>query len=105
MNSDSDARIKALAAIEMGWVPDRRPDHLWGGRASRGYCAACRSTMKTGEIALEIQFIDDGGARTATHDVHVRCYLALEDQWNRREAVMQHSPRSTASKILKEGGA
>lgn len=98
------SRAKAHAAIELGRIPGRRPDRLWGGRASRGYCGACRSSMKMGEVALEIQFVEDGGASTITHDVHIRCYVALEGEWERREAAefMQHSPRPAASN---EGGS
>ncbi len=63
--------------------------------------------MKMGEVALEIQFIEDGGARTITHDVHIRCYVALEDEWDRREATrfMQHSPRPAASSMQHEDGS
>jgi len=104
MSGDTLLRAKAHAAIELGRIPGRRPDHLRGGRASRGYCGACRSSMKMGEVALEIQFVENGGASTTTHDVHIRCYVALEGEWDRREAAgsMQHSPRPAASN---EGGS
>ena len=106
MRSDTHLDAQILAAIEMGWIPARRPDHLWGGRASRGHCAACRAPMKAGEIALEIQFVDSGGARTETYDVHIRCYVALEDEWNRREAgLAQQSPRLAASNVQQGGGS
>ena len=107
MGQDDEARARARAAIEMGWMPARRPDHLWGGRASRGHCAACRSPMNMGEVALEMQFVEEGGARTITHDVHIRCYVALEDEWNLREAVgfTKHSTGPAASSNLDGSGS
>jgi hypothetical protein len=104
MSSDTPSRDRIHAAIAVGLIPDHRPDHLWGGRASRGNCAACRMPVKMGEVVLEIQYIEDGGARTTTHDVHIRCYVALEDEWNRREAagLTQHSPGSAASDLRRE---
>ena len=107
MSSDAPLRARIQAAIEAGWLPARRPDHVWAGRASRGHCAACRMPIKMGEVVLEIQFIEDGGARTTTHDVHIRCYVALEDEWIRREAdvLEHHSPRSAASSLQQEAGS
>lgn len=107
MSSDTLLHAKARAAIELGWIPGRRPDHLWGRPRLQRLLRGVPLLDENGGSGAGIQFVEDGGASTTTHDVHIRCYMALEDEWNRREAagLMQHSPRPAASNVSQGGGS
>src|SRR5687767_787527 len=83
MSSETILRAKARSAMEGGRLPVRRPDNVWGGRASRSDCPVCRVPLKTGEIVFEIQYAAYNGTGPMTHDVHVRCYVCARRRMGR----------------------
>ena len=85
MSEDLILRAKARQAIATGQIPNRRPDRMVGGRAYRGACRVCGLPTKLGEVVLEAEFITNDGESTINHDLHIACFLALEEEFNARE--------------------
>lgn len=114
MSDDIVLRAKAHEAIATGRIPNRRPDRVWGGLASRGCCAVCGVPLKSGARILEVEFARDDGVGPIKHDVHIRCYVELENEFGNREAIgaaaaAGEQPQSApgacmASGLLPEGG-
>ena len=56
-------------------LPDRDPDRMWGGPSPGGRCAVCRSTLRRGELEIEIEFRRNGDfAEADRYRVHVGCF-------------------------------
>lgn len=90
MSDDIYLREKAREALRLGRLPNRPPDHIWGGPSTGGHCAVCREAMQRGAIELEIEFVGDDRRGRASHPVHVRCFTALESE---RQAARDSSVR------------
>ena len=97
MSDDTALRGQVREAIEAGRIPARRPDRLWGGRVSGSRCAVCGAPMQAGEVVLEVQFDGDGAAGAVTRDVHIRCFVALEDHLNSRDAFLAASDKQPSA--------
>jgi hypothetical protein len=77
MSNDSLLHEKAREVIRAGKLPDRAPDHVWGGRGTGADCAICSASIRYEEVELEVEF--EGGARgPSSYLVHLHCFSALE---------------------------
>jgi hypothetical protein len=80
VNDDSLLRKKAREVMDSGRLPDRAPDHIWGGPGTGADCAVCGHRIEHKETELEIEFVDRNGADSSFHLVHLRCFSALEGE-------------------------
>jgi hypothetical protein len=80
-------QTQARRAIADGRIPGHRPGRTSGGRASTSHCPVCAAPLKQGEVVLEVEFPPNGEAG-AVRQLHIRCYVALEDEWNIRESAL-----------------
>lgn len=99
MSDDSILREKARNLILAGILPDRPPDHMWGGAGASAQCIVCSARVKREEVRLEIEYTLDDGAGTGNYHVHVRCYSALESERHKLQLARSapHTPGETAS--------
>lgn len=93
LSDDRDLREKAREAIQAGKLPDRRPDHVWGGPGTGAQCTICGAPVGDDDVELEIEFIRDASPRPSRHHVHVGCFSALElERRNFKAAKRAPSP-------------
>lgn len=78
MGDESGLPARACEATEIGKLPDRRPDHVWGGPGSGTPCAVCGKVVDKGDVELELQFTSDGVSAAARYHVHAKCFGAWE---------------------------
>ena len=72
-------RTKARELLDIGNLPNRRPDRTWGGRGIGAACAICALPVKPDQLELEIEFAHEGGNPSLdTYRVHIRCFAAWE---------------------------
>ena len=86
VNEDSSLRKKAREAMDTGRLPDRAPDHIWGGPGTGVECAMCGRTIARSETELEIEFARNNGTDAQVHLVHLRCFSLLEIERQSRTA-------------------
>lgn len=78
MSDDNELREMAREAIRAGRLPDRAPDHIWGGPSVGGHCVVCQAALQRGAVELEIEFVAEDRSGSQTYQLHVRCFTALE---------------------------
>jgi hypothetical protein len=62
-----------------GKLPNRTPDHTWGGPGSGAECGICGLRIDQDETELEIEFRrEDEGRFSDQYQVHVRCFGVWE---------------------------
>jgi hypothetical protein len=78
--SDQDIlHEKVREAIQVGKLPNRRPDRTWGGPGVGGDCAICSAPVRPDEVEYELEFARDGHAPGVDkYHVHIRCMAAWE---------------------------
>ena len=69
MDSDTDLKDLARAAIEAGRVPRARPERLWGSSGDGTDCPICSETIATQDVGFEL------GPECS---VHARCFKAWD---------------------------
>lgn len=72
-------RERIREAIAADKLPDRRPDHTWGGFGSGTNCALCGETVSAQETELELDFGDGRGGRIC-RVVHAPCFNLWESE-------------------------
>ena len=78
-------RQKALAVVENGKLPKRRPDRTWGGPGVGASCTICELPIPEDQMEFEIEFAHNGDSPGLDKfHVHIRCYAAWE--FERRHA-------------------
>jgi hypothetical protein len=95
VSDDNILRERARNLILAGIFPARPPDRMWGGwgGADREVkCIVCSSPVKQGEVRLEIEYELDSGAGRSNHQVHVRCYSALESERRQLQLARRRIP-------------
>jgi hypothetical protein len=90
MSEDRHLREKVREIMRAGRMPDRAPDHVWGGPGTGAECAVCGAYTTHAEVELEIEFTQPDGRRASSYLVHLRCYSMLELERQSRAA----EPRS-----------
>jgi hypothetical protein len=78
MSNDRYLREKVRGMMAAGELPNRAPEHIWGGPGSGARCAICDAALERDGVELEIQFIGDNGPGPGTHRVHVACFSIFE---------------------------
>jgi hypothetical protein len=73
LSTDNLLRERVRDAIRLGTLPSRAPDHLFGGLATGALCAVCGAPTTSGEVELELEFLQSETTRT-TFRVHPRCF-------------------------------
>ena len=72
-------RAKARAALHAGKLPQRSPDHTWGGPGAGACCSVCGAIVKPEETELELEFARSGdGSQPERHHLHSGCLAAWE---------------------------
>ena len=106
MSDDSFLRKKAREVIQAGNLPNRPPDHVWGGPGTGADCAICGASMKHGEVELEIEFSRGDCPDSSSYLVHLRCFsiLELERQNLSRGAISARPQAQSASADAMTGG-
>jgi hypothetical protein len=106
MSEDSFLRQKAREVIEAGNLPNRSPDHMWGGPGTGARCAVCGASMKHGDVELEIEFVHDDCPDSDTYHVHLRCFSILERerQYLSTETVSARAQMQSAGADAMAGG-
>ena len=69
---------KVREVIQAKKLPDRPPDHVWGGRGTGVDCAICSASIAYEEVELEVEFEGAGGP--SSYLVHLHCFSALEQE-------------------------
>lgn len=77
MTDDSYLRERVRDVIEAGKLPNRQPDHIWGGPGSGAKCVICDAALERNGVELEIQFLPDDGSAGSSR-VHVSCFSIFE---------------------------
>ena len=73
-------REKVREAVRTGKLPNRSPDHIWGGMGTGVECGICGGHVASGDIELEVHFAAGDSAGKDTYIVHLRCFSILEDE-------------------------
>ena len=72
-------RDKVRRAVQVGTLPNRRPDRTWGGPSANGNCAICGASLKRDRVEFEIEFGRPGDLSAPDrYHVHLRCFAAWE---------------------------
>jgi hypothetical protein len=72
-------RQKARELLEAGRVPNRLPDHIWGGSGFGDIrCMLCDAPVGPDEVVLEVEYARGDGAGATNPHFHIRCFAALE---------------------------
>jgi hypothetical protein len=72
-------REQARNAILNGKLPSHLPERTWGGPGVGVTCVICGEPVTKQQMAIEIQFSQDGGSPGLDKfDTHVRCFAAWE---------------------------
>ena len=72
-------RMLAREAIDLGRLPARRADRLWGARCNDERCAVCGLSATQEELGYVLEFAQDG-LPSVRHHLHVRCFAAWESE-------------------------
>ena len=94
MSDDSFLRKKAREVIQAGNLPNRPPDHVWGGPGTGAECAICGASMKHGEVELEIEFSRDC-PDSGSYLVHLRCFSILDLERQSLSKATLSAPETT----------
>jgi hypothetical protein len=86
MSDESYLREKVRNAIRAGKLPNRQPDHIWGGPGSGANCAICEAALERDGVELEIQFLPDPRS-AGSYRVHVECFAMFESERQSRRAL------------------
>jgi hypothetical protein len=78
MSDEGALRDKVRAAIEAGKLPDRSPDHAWGGPGSGGECSVCGVSIEQSEMQVQLEFNRRDRTGWNSFLVHLRCFSLLE---------------------------
>lgn len=101
MGDEETLRARAREALRTGRLPDRPPEHIWGGPGMGARCAVCVEPIGRNESELELQFAEGcegeptagsgeavrspgsgepvgGQSGEGSCHVHVRCFAAWE---------------------------
>jgi hypothetical protein len=73
-------REKARDILRAGKLPDRAPDHMWGGLGTGTQCVVCGVATTPGETELEIEYRRDDRGRADSYVVHPLCYSLVEEE-------------------------
>jgi hypothetical protein len=76
---DGTLREKARQVIRAGTLPNRRPDHMWGGPGVGADCTICQVPVQQDEFEFELEFARNGEAPDRYH-VHIPCFTAWESE-------------------------
>lgn len=80
-HEQQNLRLRAREAINRQLLPDRKPDHTWGGPGSGAPCPICGDTLAADEMVFDLEFSAEAGQRAPTnHQVHVRCFRVWEQE-------------------------
>lgn len=81
MSDDDTLREKARRVVRAGTVPNRRPDHTWGGPGGGVRCVICNEAVGHDDVELEIEFAgDDDEAGPGVYRAHPRCFAIWETE-------------------------
>lgn len=80
ISEERPLREMVREALRAGKLPNRSPDHIWGGMGTGGECGICGGHVSSGDIELEVHFAAADSGGKATYIVHLRCFSILEDE-------------------------
>ena len=80
----------AREAIQVGRLPVRRADRMWGGPSLGVLCAVCGLSITPEELGYELEFAQDGHT-SVSHHLHVRCFAAWESECRHAESAGSHN--------------
>jgi hypothetical protein len=76
-------RERARQAVRAGTLPNRRPDHTWGGYGAGAVCTICATPVKHDELEFEIEFArSDDPPGVDSYHLHVHCFEAWQLERN-----------------------
>ena len=101
---ENHLRERIRRAFAAGALPDRRPDHMWGGPGSGTECALCGEPTMTQEAELELEFVTEGCDGPICHHVHARCWKLWESERQRAPAEAQ-APKVQPTEDPGNGGS
>ena len=78
MSDETVLQDPADEAIKATHLPDRRPEHVWGGLGTGASCAVCGEAIGAGEVEIELQFSSEAGGDAANYHLHALCFTAWE---------------------------
>src|SRR5689334_13522104 len=95
MSDDGRMQGSSDHPIQLGKLPRRNPDKLWGGPATGASCTICGEPTVSGSVELELEFTNDSDGRTTTYRVHPHCFsifnLELERLGRRAHVGVQQA--------------
>jgi hypothetical protein len=83
-----EAAIRELArrVIQREEIPNRAPDHLWGGYGTGIPCAICDLPVRKEEMEFELEFVFDSAELcVAVYHLHNGCFTVWESELKMRE--------------------
>lgn len=84
---DTALRMKfAREAIQLGRLPVRRADRMWGGTCHGASCTVCGLSVTLEELGYELEFAQNGNP-SVSHYLHVRCFAAWESECRLAESA------------------
>jgi hypothetical protein len=78
-------RLFAREALQVGKLPGRRADRVWGGLCF-GACSVCGLSFAPEELGYEIEFAD-GSHRATGHRLHIQCFEAWESECRKTDSA------------------
>lgn len=84
--TNGELRQHVLRALDLGRLPTRRPDFIWGGRSAGSQCAICDASIASGQVELEFELRANGNGG-ATYHLHPECFAAWECDGRGHEPV------------------
>jgi hypothetical protein len=85
MDEQALRRLFAREAIQIGKLPGRRADRVWGGLCF-GACTVCGLSFAPEELGYEVEFSEEGH-RAAGHRLHIQCFEAWESECRKTESA------------------
>jgi hypothetical protein len=81
MSDERTLREKIREMIQVGTLPNRRPDRMWGGPGGGAECTICSVPVRLDEVELEIEFARNGNdPGLDNYHLHYRCLAAWESE-------------------------
>ena len=100
MGDESLLRAGACEATKVRKLPDRRPEHIWGGPGSGEVCAVCGKTIGAEEVEIELQFTSNGDSNATNYHVHARCFAVWERERRHGDANGHSLPPGSNGVII-----
>ena len=79
MPNERRVRDMVRKALQLGIIPARDPDRMWGGNGVGAPCTICGEPVTPDQVEYEVEFAHEGAIPGLDkYHVHLRCFAAWE---------------------------